>query len=136
MLPRHTLRHSESQSNVVQQFCVLLRWMRKFEDLHWGKNTRFLFPRIGWNDGSNLLLSCVLALSLLALQEDYHLLYKAMESNCDESTTSADRDSGISNCNNFPATMPASRVTDSSLNKHSSNSNNMANNKHEATTTM
>ena len=72
----------------------------------------------------------------LAFQEDYHLLYKGIESICDESTSSADRDSGISNCNNFPATMPASRVTDSSLNKVS-NANSTANNiKNEATTTM
>ena len=69
------------------------------------------------------------------LQDDYHMLYKGIESICDESITSADRDSGISNCNNFPTTMPASRVTDSSLNKVS-NTNSTANNKHEATTTM
>ena len=68
----------------------------------------------------------------LYLQEDYHLLYKVVESICDESTTSADRDSGISNCNNFPATMPASRVTDGSLNNKVSNNSNIA----QATTTM
>lgn len=40
-------------------------------------------------------------------QEDYHFLYKALESVCEDSTPAGDRDSGISNCANYPATMPA-----------------------------
>ena len=44
------------------------------------------------------------------------MLYKALESVCEDSTPAGDRDSGISNCANYPATMPT-HFTENSLNK-------------------
>ena len=38
--------------------------------------------------------------------DDFYLLYKAVDSKYEESLPGGDRDSGISNCNNYPATLP------------------------------
>ena len=62
----------------------------------------------------------------LFLQEHYHFLYKAMDSICEDSMAAGDRDSGIANCSNYPATLPGPCANN--VVKHAP--------KQEATTTM